>query len=264
MTKLKLLEIILLISLANNVCGQINDQTVGWEKQTINDENLFKKEYKDTVLKYDFSLLWLDPDNNPVYGFIGDNYQRIRIKFISVEKDKNNPEKYTIVGKSMVKNNICQFMGTIRITKARIYKKMHWGVDSEYYNRGIKKEGILIAEYHFVEESTQKDSGIFDGLLCTAWFIDKTGNLKYDNVENFSDSYINNQFVGIWKGYKNKFNKVCNWGESRVPLSGDLDIGAGEFSPADKYLQYGWKTYRDAYTNNNKYAKQEEEKKWWK
>ena len=57
---IKQLTIILIIFLANNVYGQINDQTVGWEKQTLNDENLFKKEYKDTVSKYDFSLLWLN------------------------------------------------------------------------------------------------------------------------------------------------------------------------------------------------------------
>jgi hypothetical protein len=80
---MKQLTIILIIFLANNVYGQINDQTARWEKQIINDEKLFKKEYKDSVSKYDFSLLWLNPDNNPVYGFIGDNYQRIRIKFIS-------------------------------------------------------------------------------------------------------------------------------------------------------------------------------------
>ena len=85
---------------------------------------------------------------------------------------------------------------------------MHWGVDNEYYNRGIKKEGILIAQYHFVEDSTQKDSGIFDGLLCTAWFIDKNRNLKYDNIENFSDSYINNQFV---QAIPNRFRRYLDF-----------------------------------------------------
>ena len=58
--------------------------------------------------------------------------------------------------------------------------------------------------------------------------------------------------------------KVCNWADFRVPYCADLDIGAGEFSPADKYLMFGWKTYREAYFNDNKSARQEEEKQWWK
>jgi hypothetical protein len=34
--------------------------------------------------------------------------------------------------------------------------------------------------------------------------------------------------------------KVANWGEFRIPDSGDLDIGAGEFGPNPKYLKQGW------------------------
>ncbi|HEY0658921.1 MAG TPA: hypothetical protein VGD05_10625, partial [Pyrinomonadaceae bacterium] len=102
-----------------------------------------------------------------------------------------------------------------------------------------------------------------DGLLVTRWYIDRSGKLKYDNIEKESDSYSNNQFVGIWKTYRGDIIKISNWGDYRIPLSGDLDIGAGEFSPAGKYLQFGWQTYQDAYTDNNKQARQEEEKQWW-
>ncbi|MBM0654943.1 hypothetical protein JMN11_14995 [Capnocytophaga genosp. AHN8471] len=37
--------------------------------------------------------------------------------------------------------------------------------------------------------------------------------------------------------------KPCNWGLHRIPCSGDLDYGAAEFSPNEKYYPYGWKDY---------------------
>lgn len=46
-----------------------------------------------------------------------------------------------------------------------------------------------------------------------------------------------------------------------------MDIGAGEFSPDNKYLQYGWQSRRDAMNQHSagyKKAKDIEEAKWWK
>jgi hypothetical protein len=43
--------------------------------------------------------------------------------------------------------------------------------------------------------------------------------------------------------YGNPKLKICNWGEFRIPFSGDLDIGAGEFSPNPKYFSKGWADY---------------------
>jgi hypothetical protein len=264
MKTIKRLTNILFLFLAITTHGQTNTQAINWENEILKDKNLSKKEYRNRITKYDFGALWTNTDNSSVYGFIGDNYQRIRIKIISATKDKNSPDTYTIFGKSMIKNNICQFTGTIKITKARIYKNKHWGVDNEYKNKGIKKQGILIAKYHFSENKPCLFSGIFDGLLLTSWYTDKTGKLKYDDIEKESDSYTNNQFVGTWKTYRGDIVKFSNWGDYRIPLSGDLDIGAGEFSPAEKYLQFGWQTYRDAYIESDKQARQEEERLWWK
>ena len=260
---MKLLTNIIGLLLVINACAQTNPQIKNWELQLLNNSTLSGFEYKDSIAKYDLGFLWLHSINS-ADGIIGENYERIQIKFISVFKDKNDVNTYHVIGKSKVKNYISQFVGTIKIAKVRIYNQMHWGVDDEYKNKGIKKQGIIIAEYHFEEDSTRRYSGIFDGLLSTFWYIDKNGKINYDNIEMTSDSYNNNQFVGTWKGYKNNISKVCNWGDYRIPFSGDLDIGAGEFSPADKYLKYGWQSYRDAYTNNIKQALIDEEKQWWK
>lgn len=266
MTAMKRLTniLFLFVFLAINVYGQMNDSLVKWENQILEDRDLSKKEYKNSITKYDFGSLWTNTDNSSVYGFIGKNYQRLRIKFIYAVKDKNKPDTYAVSGKSMIKNNICSFSGTIKIIKSRIYKKMHWGVDDEYKNKGIKRQGILLAEYHFSENKACIFSGIFEGRLLTYWYIDRKGKLKYDDIRKESDSYSNNQFAGTWKTYRGEIVKICNWGDYRIPLSGDLDGGAGEFSPIDKYLQSGWQTYRDAYINNNEQARREEQRHWWK
>ena len=63
-------------------------------------------------------------------------------------------------------------------------------------------------------------------------------------------------------------SKICNWGDYRIPLCNDLDIGTGEFSPNPKYLKNGWSNYIKAYSNNSnqkvsKEAQQIENEKWW-
>ncbi len=261
---MKLLTNIISVLLVTSVYAQTNPQKIkNWELQILNNSSLSSIEYKDSISQFNLGLLWLHSASS-ANGIIGENYERMKIKIISVFKDKNYVNTYHVSGKSMVKNYISKFVGTIKIDKVRIYNQMHWGVDDEYKNKGIKKQGIIIAQYHFEEDSTRRQSGIFDGLLSTIWYIDKCGRIKYDDIEMSSDSYNNNQFVGTWKEYKSNISKVCNWGDFRIPLSGDLDIGAGEFSPADKYLKYGWQSFRDAYTNNIKQALMEEKKQWWK
>lgn len=257
---------VFLILLSINIYGQTNDQTTKWKTQVLNNSDLYKQEFKDSLTEFDFGSLWTHTDNSSIYGFIGDNYQRIRIKILTVIKDTIHSETYHIFGKSMVKNNICQFSGTIKITTIRVFKNKHWGVDDEYKDKGIKEQGILIAEYHFAEDSNQIHSGAFDGILSTSFYIDKRGQLKYDDIEKYSDDYCNNQFVGNWTSFKNNSKKICNWGDQRIPFSGNFDIGAGGFSPDDKYLKYGWQTVRDAYwtTTPSTTAKQEEDREWWK
>jgi hypothetical protein len=229
----------------------------------LNEDELYKKDFKDSLSHFDYSSLWTKTPNDLTYGFIGDNYQRLRVKIITATKDSAKPGTYHVYGKSMVKNNICEFKGTITIEKIRVYKTMHWGVDDEFRKKGIKKQGLLIARYHFDEDSTQAHSGSFEGKLHSLWYLDKNGQIRYDDIEKISDHYRNNQFIGTWTSYKNSIKKVCNWGDYSAPVSGDLDIGAGMFSPGDKYLRYGWQSYRDAYFHNDKKAQAAENRSWW-
>ena len=253
-----------LLMLAANIYGQASNQAAEWEKDILSDERLSAEEYKNNILKYDLSQLWISDSNTSIFGFIGDNYQRMRVKILSVEKDKNNPDTYFVTGKSMVKNNINRFSGTIKITKARILKEGTWGVEDDYQGQGIKNIGLLFADYNFSEDKSQLGSGVFQGILLTYWLIDKNDKIEYDNVEDLADAYFNNQFLGTWKSYKTGAVKTANWGDSRIPMSGDLDLGAGEFMPDKKYWKFGWQNYVDAYFKDNKKALLEEERQWWK
>lgn len=235
--KIRTLIISLFISIS--VFGQ---QTKEWLEKIENLENssnqLKKENLKTDYLNYNFSTLFSPKQD--FLGFIGQDYRRIRIYFTSIIKDTSNQEKYLIKGISVVGKNVCDFDGEINIEQIREYKSMHYGVDNKYENSGIKSQGILIGKYEFKENPAQTHTGIFEGIMTLKWYIDRFGIIHYDRIEWFSDRYRNNQYVGTWSGYKNGTKKICNWGEYRIPFSGDLDIGAGEFSPNEKYLNKDW------------------------
>jgi hypothetical protein len=222
-------------------------------------------ELKNKFTRYDYSKLFTATDNVLVFGFIGDNFQRIRIKILSIAKDSSQADTYNVYGKSMVKNNVDEFRGTIKITNIRKFKQTSYGVDDELKGKGIKGQYLIIGTYNFAEAATQEHAGIFKGCFTSGFYLDKNSMVHYDDIEKNADGYSNNQFVGQWISHNNKLVKKCNWGDYRIPNSKGFDIGAGEFSPADKYLSAGWQTVRDLHGNSAIAikAKQVEHAKWW-
>ena len=217
-------------------------QTQEWlynlENPEFSSDELKKENFKTEYLKNDFSTLMIP--RGDFLGYIDSDFDRIRIYFTAISKDLINQDLYRVNGVSIVDNNKCDFGGTIIIEQVREYKSMHFGGDQKYENAGFKSQGILIGKYKFEENPQQNHSGLFEGIMTLNWYIDKFGIIHYDYIQWFSDRYRNNQYVGIWTGYNTEVEKICNWGEHRIPFSGDLDIGAGEFSPNQKYFSKGW------------------------
>jgi hypothetical protein len=207
--------------------------------------------FYDNIKNYDLTTIWsgdsietnnLDFPVNKIkrpepLGYIDTNYTRFYIHFISVKKNKDNPYLYNITGKTRVGNNICDFTGTIKIIESKVEQKT---VYRQY------KQGYAICEVIFYEDEKQPSSGVITGKLRTQFIVDKT-KIKYNGLMLIADSFSNNEFAGIWTSYKTNKSKKCNWGDFRIPDSGDLDMGAGEFSPSDKYLKNGWQSYRDSF-----------------
>lgn len=201
----------------------------------------FSEENKiSSLADINLSGLWMKTENQFIYGVIGNEHQRIQVKLIRVEKNASNPLMYQMSGKTMVHGNVCDFDGLIVIEKVFEVKR----VDDEYANKGIMRQGVLIGRYDFRENKKQPHTGTFNGHVFTKWFITRDGNVHYDNMDSVADGYMNNAFVGTWKRYNVDDERICNWGDYRVPNANlDFDIGAGDFSPSSKYLPFGWENY---------------------
>jgi hypothetical protein len=234
----------------------------GQNTQTVN--------FIDEIKKRDASILWiLDSiriehsdryvERFPPLGYIGDNYQRIHVRFISVIQNPENKLEYFIYGKTKVRENICDFQGIITITKAEKYLES----DLDYID-----QGFISGKYKFFEDSKQSGTGTFSGEFRTDFYIDENDKLNYDALAFAAAGFMNNQFEGIWTSYLTGAQRKCNWGDYRIPDSGALDIGASELMIDEKYWQYGWQSFVTSlrYENNDPEvieAKKIEEMKWW-
>lgn len=236
---------------------------------TANAQAPASTDFYATIKKYDLAKLWradqiqIEGSSEKVpfpepLGFIGSNFQRFYIHYLSVTKSITNPYQYTVKGKTRVKDNICDFTGTVTILKARLYKES----DAPAF-----KQGFIVCQVDLYEDSTQAASGFITGLLTSNFCIDKGGNIRYDALIFGGDLFSNNECEANWTSYKSHKSKQCNWGDYRIPGSKGLDIGTGEFIVDAKYIQFGWQTYTEAYGVNTTLAEKAlkiENEEWWK
>ena len=200
----------------------------------------------------DIGFIWggdLSQDNR--IGYIGDNYQRIRIRFISVIQNFDNPYEYFLYGKTRVENNICEFQGSLQITET--------GLVEDDANANILR-AYLSGNYVLFEDQSCLHSGIFRGEFITTVYLDEEGTIYYDNLSAEEDNFTNNEFFGDWEGYYPNEVQICNWGDYRIPYSAELDMGSDEFKPSFKYMDNGWAEYLE---EQKKYKNGEELEKWW-
>lgn len=249
--------LILFFLLTTNILfGQLN--SVEYKNRVLSNNRIDNRDILSDFNRYDISVLLTERPDDLVLGFIGDNYQRLRIRLISVIKNKENPVQYFVYGKSMVKENVCEFQGTLTLTNAFYFKQ------SELPDI---KQGLVLGEYSFYENPSQKHVGQFKGIFKTNWYIDKNGNLRFDDIMDGADGYSNNGFVGTWTSYSGTITKICNWGEQRIPMSGDLDTGTAEFMPDKKYKSNGWLTLYNRHfgkEEERKAGEKNERREWWK
>ena len=256
-----ILIFVVLLLLGFKIKGELPIESTKYLRAALANADLQPSERKTKYTKYDFAPLWLKTPNFSILGFIGFNYQRIRIKLLSATKDSTHPDTYFIAGKSAIGNNICDFNGTITIRHVRELRNLETRVDEII--SPARQEGVLLAEYYQSENKTQAKAGVFTGIMRTNWYINKTGALCYDDISSASDSFCNNQFIGTWMAYSYNKSLHCNWGDYRVSNSGNLDVGTGEFSPDNKYLAQDWQNYSQAWIYGDENIQQQEEKAWW-
>jgi len=226
----------------------------------IKNYNLSKVFAADSILTEDRESGKEKIKRAEILGFMGDDFQRFYNHFDSVIQNPTNSYEYLVFGKTKVKETIRSFQGTITIRQSRIHKSS----DIPDYQQGVATCDVL-----FFEDKKQNSTGFLKGRLTSNFILDNKGELRYDAIMFVADGFANNQFVGTWTSYKTNISKKCHWGDYRIPDSGDLDIGAGEFSVADKYVKNGWENYRlatlgDPDNPKSKLARQKEAEQWWR
>lgn len=254
---LKHLIILLTLCITSSVFSQ------SWKLNAFlfESENIDSTELLQTYKNYDFSKIWQASKTQTTFGIIGEKHQRFYVQFLTVEKDSIHPEVYNVTGKTKVKNNVCDFEGHIYVQSIHRLKQPEFGVDDEYKGK-TTDQGIINFEFEFFEDNTQNHSGLFVGYGMSKWYLDSRDQMQYDDIRTYSNGYCNNAFISKWQKHGASKGKVCIWGDYRVPMAhDDFDIGAGEFSPNEKYSENGWENYIKA-LSGNKEAQLKEEETW--
>ncbi len=184
-------------------------------------------------------------------GYIGDQYQRFQIHFLSVIQNFDNPYEYFLYGKTNVRENICEFQGSLQITEVSL-------IEDEDYPQFTRV--YLGGDYVLFEDQSCLHSGVFRGEFDSYVYLDEEGTVFYDNLDEEADDYANNQFYGDWENYFDDERRTCNWGDKRIPFSAGLDMGPEEFKPSFRYLENGWKEYLE---ERSRIEKGEEIERWW-
>ena len=232
-------------------------------------------------IKSDYCQLWI---GRTFQGTIGDDNQRIEIRFIEISKDSESHFKYYVKGKSRVMNNVCDFDGYMIIEQIMLLNE----AKRDSHEPDLSG-GIIYGRYYLNENPYQKHVGRFTGDFKS--MFDKSPNgLALNNTWFGQEEF--NSFMGNWANYDKSKPKYCSWG-LQIPLSKNEDL----FKHYDKefylfnskYMGKGWKTY--VLSNLNRFIKvpknyetnelrlavdfieytsdeidqatKEEEKKWW-
>lgn len=229
------------------------------------------------MANFDLSPIFVHPA--ALLGVIGDDGQRFYIHFTAAGQTPTDPYTYIVGGKTRVKNNICDFEGTVKILQAGLYQKGPKSVD--FPNT---PQGFIGAKVELEETGSASGLGKIRGVLQTyIKFGMQNGKntVHYDDLMEGADGYYNFQFTGTWTSNKTGASKVCNFGHDRIPLAGlpedlRLDKGTGMFLPEDAVITKGWQSYAGCYAawqakddarppeEAKQAACREEQRAWWK
>lgn len=229
------------------------------------------------LARQDLSTLWVGPlpeidredtttlawfERPEPLGYIGADYRRFRIHIRSIHRSGTDPLTYRLSGLTRTGGTICRFEGELHIDSLLRRSPSDapdaWG--------GIHSGWMLKGHYTLREDPRQPGAGIFEGIHTLDIAADSAGTIYYDTLMLVADGYRNNQWRGTWRSYRTGAVRTCNWGDYRIPDSGPLDIGTGEFIPGERYAGNGWQSYLNTDAEDDEVraeARSEESGRWW-
>ena len=197
---------------------------------------------KIDIQKADFSSIILNQSTDYL-GAIGVHKKRLVVLISSAKRNPQNPLVYEIAGRTRVGKNVRQFKGSITLTQLISGKPEDTTNDLNTENSGVQEEGVAVGDFILDEYEDLPATGVFKGKVLLWWFLSKKGKIEYNDGYLMADPYLNNAYIGTWTSKQTHKSQQVSWGHYRVPCAGDLDMGAGEFSPAPEYYKYGWDEY---------------------
>lgn len=107
-----------------------------------------------------------------------------------------------------------------------------------------------------------------DGAMRSIYLVAPDGKISLEEDLRDADGWVNDMFVGelIYR----TGSEPLAFGLGRVPVEGlpedvrNLDIGAGEFWPNEKYLDMGWRSLHDLRRDPLNEDLSRREREWWK
>lgn len=190
---------------------------------------------------YNFATIWKFGITHEYNGFASDSMTRVRLKFCSLRRKSST--LYAVKGFFLYKDQMSSFHGDLKLTDVALINPYDEGCEDPYPIDRIRAEGIVLANFRFA----LSDSGYLTGTCSAGWWIDSTNHIHVNYRGDCADGFVNNQFAGTYYSSSMRQSVEIAWGDFRIPFSGDLDLGAGEFSPNPKYADQGWQSYLDAY-----------------
>lgn len=196
-----------------------------------------------------------------ILAAVDSSYERFYIHFTEIKKSASNQLEYAVKGKTRSGKNVYNFKGLMNIEAIIPMQDM-----DGYETIGVKSIGYMNIAIHLTEEYSKNYT--ISGNLHFEFLVDSLGEIQYDAFMLIADGYSNNQFTG-YRYTKNGRKATCNWGDFRIPNSGELDGGTGEFIINKKYASHGWQNYIDAWgyeltPEQREVARKEELREWWK
>jgi hypothetical protein len=191
-------------------------------------------------------------------GMIGDDIQRMGIVFVSTSRISETG--YEVVGKSKVKNNVCDFRGVMEAQSA---------MKADFGNDEINTvDGRITGKYCFYEDKNQPGTGVFEGTFDIYW-------AHYDDETGIADifytySKYNVLFDGIWKSYQTGAVKRACWSDYKACFPDGFDCSDGpDLIPDEKYRSAGWFEADIFSSDDEKRERAEKERRdnwveWWK
>lgn len=122
---------------------------------------------------YDEKIIRSEP-----IGFIGDDYQRFYIHFLSVKQNPKNKYEYFATGKTKVKDIARSFNGTITFQKAVI------GKAEDFPNY---QQGFATCDVKLYEDKQLSATGVFSGKMTVGYIIDPKKRFRYDGLMYYAD-----------------------------------------------------------------------------